>query len=78
MGHSYKLVALSDRLDRLTKRINRKARVGTECIRAFLCGDPDPFPELGPPNPNESPRSMRGFLFGQKFDLDPNDYSESP
>jgi hypothetical protein len=77
MAHSNKLSAMSERIDRLTARINRKARVGTTSIRAFLRGEPDPFPELGPPNPNDSPRSMRGFLFGQSFDLTPDDYSES-
>jgi hypothetical protein len=76
-SHSSKLAAMSERLDRLTSRINRKARVGTMCIRAFLAGEPDPFPELAPPNPNDSPRSIRGFLFGQTFDLDPDDYSQS-
>jgi hypothetical protein len=71
------LAAISERIDRLKVRINRKARVGTTSIRAFLRGEPDPFPELGPPNPNENPRSMRGFLFGQTFDLDSDDYSQS-
>jgi hypothetical protein len=78
MGSSHKLTAMSERLDRLTARINRKTKVGVTCIRAFLRGEPDPYADaLGPAVPSEHPRSVRGFLFGQSFDDEPEDDGES-
>jgi len=65
---SNKLDSMAARLDRINARLNRRSRVGVESIRAFLRGEPDPFPELGPPDPDANPRSMRGLLFGRPRD----------
>jgi hypothetical protein len=78
MGSLNKLAAMSERLDRLTARINRKTLVGVTCIRAFLRGEGDPYlAELGPASLDKNPLSIRARLFGQSFDDDQEHDGES-